>query len=74
MWRPAAVHRILAGSLAAATVLNAFWFVLPAMRTDLRVGYYLWLAAFAVGSGAAWSRRVNGPTSQVDIYRRAYLD
>ena len=54
VWRPAAVHRILAGSQAAATVLNAYWIVLPSMRTDLRVGYYLWLAAFVVGTGAAW--------------------
>ena len=52
-WRPLAVNRGLVGSLAVATMINAYWFVLPDLRGDLRVGYYLWLAAFALGTFAA---------------------
>ena len=52
-WRPLAVNRSLVGSLAVATMISAYWFVLPDLRGDLRVGYYLWLAAFALGTFAA---------------------
>ena len=52
-WRPRSVSRGLAWTLAATTVANAGWFALPDARNDLRVGYYLWLAAFAFGAAAA---------------------
>ena len=52
-WRPRTVNRGLVGALAASTLINTYWFFLPDMRGDLRVGYYLWLAAFALGTVAA---------------------
>lgn len=52
-WRPGSVTRALVGSLAAATLINTYWFLIPDMRGDLRVGYYLWLAAYALGTLAA---------------------
>lgn len=54
-WRPHSVSRTLVGSLAVATLINAYWLPLPDVRNDLRVGYYLWLAAFGVGTLAAWA-------------------
>jgi len=52
-WRPQRVSHGLVASMAAATLINAFWFFLPDMRGDLRVGYYLWLTAFALVTFAA---------------------
>ena len=52
-WRPHAAGRRLVWSLAAATAVNAYWYWLPEMRPDLRIGYYLWLGAFALGTVAA---------------------
>lgn len=51
--RPRAVHRAMVPALALATLVNAYWWMLPDFRHDLRAGYYLWLAAFALGAGAA---------------------
>ena len=52
-WRPRAVGRRLVWSLAAATAVNAYWYWLPEMRPDLRIGYYLWVCSFALGTMAA---------------------
>lgn len=52
-WRPFAVNRAVVRLLAVATLVNAFWLLLPEIRPDLRVGYYLWLAAFAFAAVAA---------------------
>jgi hypothetical protein len=56
-WRVQAVSRRLAWALGAATLVNAYWFVLPDVRPALRVGYYLWLLAFALGAAAAGASR-----------------
>ncbi len=52
-WRPLAVHHAMVRSLAFATLVNAYWLLLPEIRPDLRAGYYLWLAAFALAAFAA---------------------
>ncbi len=52
-WRPLAVHRAMVRLLALATLVNAYWLMQPDIRPDLRAGYYLWLAAFAVAAFAA---------------------
>ena len=52
-WRPLTVNRAVVRMLAVATLVNAYWILLPEMRPDLRVGYYPWLAAFALATFAA---------------------
>ena len=34
--------------LVTATIVNSLWFVLSDQRSDLRIGYYLWLGSFIV--------------------------
>ena len=53
VWRPLAVNRAMVRLLALATLVNAYWLLLPEIRPDLRAGYYLWLAAFALAAVAA---------------------
>ena len=53
VWRPLAVNRAMVRLLALATLVNAYWLLLPEVRPDLRAGYYLWLAAFALAAVAA---------------------
>lgn len=52
-WRPLALHRAMVWLLALATLVNAYWLLLPEIRPDLRAGYYLWLAAFALATFSA---------------------
>ena len=52
-WRPRAVNRAVVRALGGATLVNTFWLLLPEMRPDLRVGYFLWLASFALTAVAA---------------------
>ena len=42
-------------SLVLATIVNTLWFVLSDERSDLRIGYYLWLSSFIVLAVAARS-------------------
>ncbi len=43
------VPLLLASMLTAlATIVNTLWFVLSDERSDLRIGYYLWLGSFIV--------------------------
>jgi hypothetical protein len=63
--------RTLAWIALAACVINCQWFVLDTDRADLRIGYYLWWASFAILAAAAFtsSRQAqsrvgtSGPTS-----------
>lgn len=73
VWRSQAVSRGLVWSLAGATLVNAYWFVLPDMRPSLRVGYYLWFVAFVLGAIAAGvilrDRRLasHSPSAHLDV-------
>ena len=55
LWRPGIHGRTVFGLLVAATVINAaVWFVFSNDRGDLRAGYFLWVASFAVLAVTAW--------------------
>jgi len=54
----------LAWSLVGASVLNAFWIVLPDLARDLRVGYYLWWVAFPIMAASVF---VGSPTVRPDL-------
>lgn len=54
LWRPGTHGRAVCWVLVAATVINATWFFLGGDRGELRLGYYLWVASFAVIATAAW--------------------
>ena len=45
---------VILWGLVLATLVNTLWFVLDGDRSDLRVGYYLWLASFLVLTTGAW--------------------
>ena len=55
--RVSASERVLFWGSVAAVVINAQWFVLSDPRSDLFIGYYLWLASFAALAAAAHSAR-----------------
>lgn len=46
----------LGWALGAAFVTNTIWAVLPDSLPELRVGYFLWVAAFGLGAIAAFWR------------------
>lgn len=53
MWRPGMHRRATAWALALAFVVNCSWFI-SGDRDYLRLGYYLWVASFALPAVAAW--------------------
>ncbi len=53
VWRPAVHRRAVAWSLDVALVINCSWFI-SGDREYLRLGYYLWVASFALLALAAW--------------------
>ena len=53
-WRGATKRaHALAWTATTIAMLNSGWMMLPDAAKDLRVGYYLWIAAFWLGAGAA---------------------
>ena len=52
-WRTQRLTSAVAWALVGAVLVNAGWMFLPTMMRDLRIGYYLWFAAFVVGAAAA---------------------
>lgn len=52
--RSALSSRRLGWAFAAATLINAVWIAIPEARSELRLGYYLWFAAFALGAIGAF--------------------
>lgn len=52
--RPFRPRPLMKWGLLVSVVLNLFWFVFGADRADLRAGYYLWEASFALLTLAAF--------------------
>jgi hypothetical protein len=48
VWRPGTYGRAVCWVLVAATAINTSWFVFGDDRGDLRLGYFLWVASFAL--------------------------
>ncbi len=53
VWRPGTHRRAIAWALALAFVVNCSWLI-SGDRGALRLGYYLWVASFALLALAAW--------------------
>lgn len=53
VWRPAVSRRAVAWASEVAFVINCLWFI-SGDRGTLRLGYYLWVASFALLAVAAW--------------------
>jgi hypothetical protein len=58
--RPAGPRPVLKWGLLVSLALNLFWFAFGADRGDLRAGYYLWVASFAILAVAALDRSPAG--------------
>jgi hypothetical protein len=54
--RPATSHRLAGWALVGAALVNTAWPTLFEMAADLRFGYYLWWAAFALGAAGLLRR------------------
>jgi hypothetical protein len=54
--RPATNHRHAGWALVGATIVNTAWPTLFDMGPDLRIGYYLWWAAFVLGAAGLFRR------------------
>jgi hypothetical protein len=55
--RLSASPRLLFAGSAAAVLINAHWLVFSDLRSDLRIGYYLWVASFVALAASARSAR-----------------
>ncbi len=62
-WSSSVVRARLAVALTLATICNSGWMLIPDVWRDLRVGYFLWLGAFAMAATAAWSEWAPGRES-----------
>ncbi|MDH3497311.1 MAG: hypothetical protein OER21_11140 [Gemmatimonadota bacterium] len=61
VWQPGVYRRAVCWALALAFVVDSAWFVFSGDREYLRLGYYLWVASFALLAVAAWL-----PTARAD--------
>ena len=52
--RRVAPQRVLLWGSILAVLLNAYWFMAFDDASDLRVGYYMWLASFVLLAGTAY--------------------
>jgi hypothetical protein len=67
VWQPGVYRRAVCWALALAFVVDSAWFI-SGDREYLRVGYYLWVASFALLAVAAWRvpARVTSGASATD--------
>jgi hypothetical protein len=61
VWRPRIRRRAVAWALEVAFVVNCSWLI-SGDREYLRLGYYLWVASFALLALAAWFPAAREPT------------
>jgi hypothetical protein len=59
VWRPAVSRHVVGWSLVLAFAVNCSW-LLSGDLEYLRLGYYLWVASFALLAVAAWFPRTRG--------------